>query len=178
MILIFLEEDDSAMRVGVASHAIDKKHLKPGDQVYCYRNVCTHHGIYIGEPDCEVIHFSGASRINSTTLAEFQYGSTLRLVSYGYEIKHFIAEVSSHYVKAMPPSETVKLAKHFLNNSKKWDNYDLKNNNSETFACFCKTGLFGIAAQFHQFERNLITEWRKEPCKTCEEALAKYRKKP
>uniref|UniRef100_A0A1X7UAB0 LRAT domain-containing protein n=1 Tax=Amphimedon queenslandica TaxID=400682 RepID=A0A1X7UAB0_AMPQE len=171
-------EDDSAIRVGVTSHAIDKERLKPGDQIYCYRNICTHHGIYIGEPDCEVIHFSGASRINSTTLAEFQYGSTLRLVAYGYSgIKHLFAIVSSHYIKAMPPSETVKLAKHFRDHAEEWGEYHLKHNNSERFACFCKTGLLDIAAQFHQFERSVFTERRKEPCKTSEEALEKYRER-
>ena len=119
------------------SHAIDKEHLKPGDQIYCFRNFCSHHGIYVGEPDCEVIHFSGASPINSTTLAEFLNGSTLRLVAYGYSgIKHVFAVISSHYVKAMPLSETIKLAKHFLDHPEEWSKYHLKNNNSETFACF------------------------------------------
>ena len=51
--------DDSGSRVGFVSHAIDEKDLKPGDHIYCHRIGYSHHGIYIGEPDCEVIHFSG-----------------------------------------------------------------------------------------------------------------------
>uniref|UniRef100_A0A1X7TI38 LRAT domain-containing protein n=1 Tax=Amphimedon queenslandica TaxID=400682 RepID=A0A1X7TI38_AMPQE len=146
-------EDDSAIRVGVMSHAIDKEHLKPGDQVYCYRNIYTHHGIYIGEPD-------------------FAYGCS------GTKQFFAAAMISTHCIKAMPPSETVKLAKHFRDHPEEWEEYHLKHNNSETFACFCKTGLLDIAAQFYQFERSMFTEKDKEPCKTFEKALEKYREKP
>uniref|UniRef100_A0A1X7TIC3 LRAT domain-containing protein n=1 Tax=Amphimedon queenslandica TaxID=400682 RepID=A0A1X7TIC3_AMPQE len=135
-----METPDETSRLdyyGAFSHAIDVKDLKPGDHIYCHRSALffySHHGIYVGEPDCEVIHFSGIPdslpkdsekakeiekklkiSIKSTTLANFQNGSTLRLVAYSCSgTKNFFAVVSSHYVKAMPPSETVKLAKHFM----------------------------------------------------------------
>ena len=118
------------------------------------------------------------SLIESTTLVRFLDGSTLRLVPYDVSGgKKFFAAVSSHYVNAMPPSEVVKLAKHFLNHSPEWGNYDLKYNNCETFACFCKTGHMELAAQLNQVTRNVFSEMWKEPsCKTAEEALRKYRK--
>ena len=237
-----MAEADDSSRVGIMSHAVKKQDLKPGDHIYCHRGIFyNHHGIYIGEPGCEVIHFcagdkhsssgassrtplgsfsrsplgsfsrsspgssSGSSRdgegqlqpddseraqdieqevdeqdqsvIESTTLVDFLYGSTLRLVSYDSSAwKKFFAVVSSHYVKAMPPSETIKLAKHFLDHPEEWGNYHLKNNNCETFACFCKTGHMNLAAQLNQLFRNVFSEMKMEPsCETAEEALRKYR---
>ena len=60
------EADDSSRLdyYGAFSHAIDVKDLKPGDHIYCHRSaffLYSHHGIYVGKPGCEVIHFSGAS---------------------------------------------------------------------------------------------------------------------
>ena len=57
-------DDDSYDRVGWISHAIEKRNLKPGDHIYSYRagSAYSHHGIYVGEEDCEVIHFSGTGR--------------------------------------------------------------------------------------------------------------------
>ena len=201
------------------------KDLKPGDHIYCHSSALffySHHGIYIGEPGCEVIHFSGIPDsklgsqsssdlsldnetklllqelqtlpkdskrakeiakklkigIKSTTLAEFQSGSKLCLVAYGCSgTKHFFAVVSSHYVNAMPPSETVRLAKHFYDHPEKWNEYHLQYNNCETFATFCKTGRLDLAAQLYQLVRNVFTEWKMEPtCQTAEEALEKYGK--
>ncbi|XP_011409500.1 PREDICTED: uncharacterized protein LOC105316360, partial [Amphimedon queenslandica] len=219
-----METPDETSRLdyyGAFSHAIDVKDLKPGDHIYCHRSALffySHHGIYVGEPDCEVIHFSGIPdskigsssdsslddetklllqelqtlpkdserakeiekklkiSIKSTTLANFQSGSTLRLVAYSCSgTKHFFAVVSSHYVKAMPPSETVKLAKHFRDHPEKWNEYHLQYNNCETFATFCKTGRLDLAAQLYQLVRNVFTEWKMEPTfQTAEEALEKY----
>ena len=64
---------------------------------------------------------------------------------------------SCHTMEAMPSSENIKLAKHFLEHPHKWGNYNLKSNNCETFACFCKTGLMKIAAQLHP-TRNVVKE--------------------
>lgn len=214
------EADDSVSRVGYIFHTVDKKDLKPGDHIYCHRLhvAYRHHGIYIGEPGCEVIHFAGdgdgsfAKRISqqndakmnqvtesanecdkspeessnlhnrqtyirSTTMDNFLIGDRLRLVSYGSSTwkKTFSFLVdASHTMKAMPPSETVKLAKHFLNHPEEWGNYHLRNNNCETFATFCKTGQMNVAAQLNYFR--LISEIKMKPsCETFEEALEKYR---
>ena len=56
------DSDDSNQRVGWVSHAISEEDLRPGDHIYCHRTGYSHHGIYIGEEDCEVIHFAGDGR--------------------------------------------------------------------------------------------------------------------
>lgn len=56
------DSDDSNQRVGWVSHAISEEDLRPGDHIYCHRIGYSHHGIYIGEKDCEVIHFAGDGR--------------------------------------------------------------------------------------------------------------------
>ena len=227
------EADDSATRVGYVCHAIDEEDLKPGDHIYCHRIGYTHHGIYIGEPDCvEVIHFSGDDKgslekkigwqgnetrrrvialsreleqlpedserakeikreldeiherhnrplcIKSTTLANFLYGASLCLVSYGTsKTKKIFTLVTSavHIVKAMPPSETIKLAKYFLNHPEEWGNYHLKDNNCETFATFCKTGLMNIAAQLHRSDLSSEENMESSLCESFDKALRKYR---
>ncbi|XP_019860121.1 PREDICTED: uncharacterized protein LOC109588389, partial [Amphimedon queenslandica] len=178
-------QDDSANRVGYFSNAIEKKDLKPGDHIYTHRTLFlhSHHGIYIGEPDCEVIHFSGDAtgslrnkdsslcQVRKTTLGDFCDGNTLRLVAYNA----YTSSNASHTVKAMPLSETVKVAKHFLNDPKKFGEYGMRNNNSETFSCFCKTGLMDIAAQLHPLSRNVLAEWLwAAPCTTYEEAMKNF----
>lgn len=252
-------EDDSVERVGYIFHYISEENLKPGDHIYCRRLLgYSHHGIYIGEPNCEVIHFSGGKKgsslkissspseidsrstrvlrkivysftkidegqiqeeieelyrisiekddqetvklikeyrelqeappnerfeeikqnlrakidmiqIRKTTLSDFCSDSRMRLVAYNcnnwFKMKH-----SKHEMKAMPINETIKLAKHFLDHPLEWDKYHLKENNCETFACFCKTGRMDIAAQLH-LRGNESTP----PFNTAEEALENYR---
>ena len=53
-------------------NVIDERDLKEGDHIYCQRKIgfYTHHGIYIGEPDCEVIHFSGPDGATSGELKQ------------------------------------------------------------------------------------------------------------
>ena len=116
--------------------------------------------------------------IKSSTLKGFLHGATLRLVSYGSSgFKRVFSFIrgSNHTVNAMPPSETIELAKHFLNNPEEWGNYGFLSNNCETFACFCKTGLLNIAAQARP-DRSALSEWFSTPCRNAEEALEKYRK--
>lgn len=256
-------EDDSVERVGYIFHYISEENLKPGDHIYCRRLGYSHHGIYIGEDDCEVIHFSGGKkgsslkissspsendsrstrvlrkivysftkiderqiqkeinelyrisienddqemqelvvlikeyrdlelqeappnerfkqikqilrakidmiRIRKTTLSEFCSGAWMRLVAYNcnswFKMKH-----SKHEMKAMPINETIKLAKHFMDHPMEWGKFHLKENNCETFACFCKTGRMDIAAQLH-LRGNESTP----PFNTAEEALENYR---
>ena len=73
----------------------------------------------------------------------------------------------------MPPEETIKLARYFL--SHPWGDYHFRENNCETFACFCKTGLMNIAAQLHP-ERLVLYELAMEPYTTAEAALESYNK--
>ena len=209
-------EDDSCDRAGYFIHSIDKSDLRPGDHIYCHRKLYNHHGIYIGERDCEVIHFSGPENngllykkmgtlyeimekvgkylledsrsedskrkmqpicIRSTNLYTFLNGAPARLVSYnssGIKKLLVIVRSSCHTMEAMPPSETVKLAKHFLEHPSEWGNYNLASNNCETFACFCKTGLMDIAAQLHP-TRNVVKEAFHTPCQTYERAIRDYR---
>ena len=209
-------EDDSSDRAGYFIHSIGRSDLRPGDHIYCHRKLYNHHGIYIGERDCEVIHFSGPDNhgllnkkigtlisdelririsrlvadkdddpdieirpicIRSTDLDTFLDGAPLRLVSYnssGIKKLLVIVRSSCHTTEAMPPSETVKLAKHFLEHSSEWGNYNLASNNCETFACFCKTGLMDLAAQLHP-TRNVVQEAFHTPCQTYEQAMRKYR---
>ena len=250
--------DDSCQRVGYLFHYMNKEDLKPGDHVYCFRGIYTHHGIYIGEPDCEVIHFTGGKKgsslkilnssgenslisalknliysyndkedisdedieefcrisiisndpnaqtiieeyralqinpssdrleelkktirqtidtihIKKTTLDRFCNGNWIRLVAYRH-ISCYKFGYSTHKVKAMPMEETVKLAKYFLDHPTEIGSYDLFNNNCETFACFCKTGLMdNVAAQLHPLRDESIPSFN-----TAKEALQNYRDK-
>ena len=70
-------------------------------------HVFSHHGLYIGDDEAEVIHFAGSasigdelghtSTIRKTTVREFQCGDTLRLVAYGVNrfVKAFKVDGSS-----------------------------------------------------------------------------------
>ncbi|XP_019862395.1 PREDICTED: uncharacterized protein LOC109591018 [Amphimedon queenslandica] len=193
-ILHELVPDNSANRVGYVSNAITGEEVKPGDHILSQRWFHTHHGIYIGEPDCEVIHFSGDEtgslefkrssphcQIRKTTLDKFRDGNRLCLVAYncsvGSKISSILHSAYCHTEKAMPLSETIELAKYFLNHPKEFGEYDIANNNSETFACFCKTSLMNVAAQLQP------TRWIPLPagssvvnsqCDTYVEALEKY----
>ena len=156
--------DDSYSRVGWISHAINQEDLKPGDHIYCYRGwgpftVYSHHGIYIGEKDCEVIHFAGddhslsskhasagdkksGAHIQKCTLEEFANGCTIEIVAYSapwYSVI-FKKHVSVKFEPSQSPAEVIKRAKKFLQNPEKWGEYHLMKNNCETFAVHCKTG--------------------------------------
>ena len=225
--------DDSLDRVGYIFHYISEEDLKPGDHIYCYKLgvLYTHHGIYIGEHGCEVIHVVDRTtatdssfksvvkqanstqkykdekilqeklaklqkenhsssneigevknelqklrdiRIESATLSEFCGGDWIRLVAYNCT-NPFKTNQSKHMVKAMPPKETIKLAKHFLDHPEEWPQFHIIEWNCEKFACFCKTGLLNIAAGLHPF-RFWFTEVLDEPYATAEEALQNYEK--
>ena len=84
-----MSEDDSRKKVGLF-HSISPSHLKPGDHIYSYRalSAYSHHGIFVGEGECQVIYFSGQTKKKSTigitrrTLKEFCQSEELRLVAY------------------------------------------------------------------------------------------------
>lgn len=139
--------DNSSHRVNLFSHAVSKNQLEPGDHIYAYRApVYRHHGIYIGEEDCEVIHFSGVSkseaRVRSCTLQKFCDGKQLRLVAYGQFIplKALKRSDSCHILKSDPVQTVLQRAKQIRKNPHMWANYNLLFNNCEHFAVYCKTG--------------------------------------
>ena len=141
--------DNSAQRVGWISHCISKEDVKPGDHIYRYGFlwIYSHHGIYVGKEDCEVIHFSGdaksaksSSRIRKCTLSEFLGRSELRLVAYSESFlrKFYKWKSSGHVLKCRPAEEVVETAEHYLKYPQEWKDYNLFTNNCETFACSCK----------------------------------------
>ena len=183
--------DDSVNRIGSISCAVAREELKPGDHIHAHvSSFHTHHGIYIGEPDCDVIYCSGddkesksspCSQIQKTTLDTFRNKNRLCLVAYncstGSKVSALFHSASCHVEKAMPLPETRKLAIHFLNHPKEWGKYDSGSEPSEVFACFCKTGLMNIAAQY-QLSRWIPGSSSQvgPPPDTYKEALEKYRK--
>ena len=111
-------------------------------------------------------------RIKSCKLSQLCSPKEIFLVAYGclntIKLNH-----SKHVVKAMPPEETIKLAKYFLSYPEAYGKNHFKENNCEMFACFCKTGLTNIAAQLHP-KRLVLYELAMEPYTTAEEALENY----
>ena len=143
------EKDDSKERTGSLIHMVFKGSLKPGDHIYAYRlgGVYAHHGIYIGEPGMEVIHFSGNKlsgkpRVQSCTYKEFKgYALFARLVMYDVSLTTAIWKraLTVHPYKSRPAKDVVETAKYFLQHPEEYDDYDLYCNNCESFAIYCKT---------------------------------------
>ena len=164
-------EDDSSDRVGWISHAIKKQNLKPGDHIYSYRAgfAYSHHGIFVGEEDCEVIHFSAGrdhysakdgAIIQKCTLTNFSQGSKIRLVA--YDVPWLTARIkrgaSVKRYKTHPPDEVIALAKRYVNCPDKWGRYNIMSNNCETFAVYCKTGIpLNLATQGNLFRNQIDT---------------------
>jgi hypothetical protein len=157
-------KDDSNDRIGAWSHAIKRQNLKPGDHIYVRKfNIkyvfpywYTHHGIFVGDKEMEVIHFSGAfldqgksaesARIQSCSLDEFSEGAQVRLAAYGTSyLLDFIRKLSvvenTNPVECRPAEEVIKVAKYYCQHPDLWDTYHLEKNNCETFAVYCKTGV-------------------------------------
>ena len=76
---------DDSKRIGYMTHTMTTKNLKPGDHIYCYRtaNLYSHHGIYIGEKDCEVIDFTSINALNG--LMDFTLTSIERSMQWNAE---------------------------------------------------------------------------------------------
>jgi hypothetical protein len=159
----FLDEcDDSASRAhkdGKLDHKVKRCNLKIGDHIYVYRwGYCyTHHGIYVGPgfDHGEVIHFSSRScctmggksnaTILSSSLDEFLLGeeSELRLVIYNASGLQYFATrgETMNSRKSKTAREVIHTAKYYLKNPSKWEKYNLRENNCESFATFCKVGI-------------------------------------
>lgn len=149
------EKDDSKERAGLLIHTVSKDALKPGDHIYVYRVLplpYAHHGIYIGEPGMEVIHFCGEKRtgnaqIQSCTLKEFtKYCIFVHLVAYDASPFATLIKTTFSYNqrKSRPAEDVVETAKYYLENPQEYRRYHLFFNNCETFAIYCKADKVGL----------------------------------
>ena len=82
--------------------------------------------------------------IRKTTLNEFKGSDHFGVARYG--------EANAYYrcVQSIDSKETVQLAESYNKDPHRWPKYDLRSNNCETFACYCKTKLrTGVQLQLH-----------------------------
>ncbi|TXG65493.1 hypothetical protein EZV62_006768 [Acer yangbiense] len=138
--------------MGLLSNKIDKKKLKPGDHIYCWRQafIYAHHGIYVG--DGKVIHFThgpagqeNGSVIISSSLPDPQFQMFHALNVYGVSRAYFLAKVrggTCTLATSDPPRDVLHRANILLKNG--FGDYDVFKNNCEDFAIYCKTGLLFI----------------------------------
>ena len=163
-------EDDSKRRAGLFTHGVKKWDLKPGDHIYVYRffGSYSHHGIYTGEDENEVIHFStksGGFTICACTLEEFLKDpiigrkSQLRLTPYdeGLISKLVKRSGTAHCIKSRPAADVIATAKYYLKNP--WHEYGLFFNNCESFAFYCKTGIempAGVSSQVYTIAKAIV----------------------
>ena len=139
---------------GSQSYLLQKNIPKYGDHIYVKRHTnylgfpYTHHGIYVGSnslidspDDYHVIHYYHNKTktngiIQKTTLHEFIYPSNindLQIQNYGNSWNPF----SIYNRNSDIPETVVKRAYKRLNEN----SYDLRYNNCEHFATYCKTGV-------------------------------------
>ncbi|KAM5557873.1 protein LEAD-SENSITIVE 1 [Rosa sericea] len=142
---------------------IDKESLERGDHIYCYRKgyLYSHHGIFIGED--RVIHFNRTKEGNTSRRVKpcqkcgvdknhlrgvvkscvdcFLNGRSLRRFRYGVSHRRFATNNVGTCTTGDPDSPDVTISRaNDLFNKKDFGDYDLVQNNCETFAVFCKTG--------------------------------------
>ena len=158
-------KDDSKDRAGLIFHIVSEDDLKPGDHIYIYR--CEgiyykHHGIYIGEPGMEVIHFTGkkgegSCSIQSCTLEEFKGSASIRMVA--YDVSPFASlykdQETVHLCKSRPSKDVIETAKYFLRHPTHFGKYHVLFKNCETFAVYCKTEIALPSSQIMPF-RNIV----------------------
>ena len=136
-------------------HFIDESQLRPGDHIYAWRALGTysHHGLYTGKQNRQVIHFTGdgslyknksAARIRASTLQEFADGSYIHLAVYGhkegfwYKVKR---SGTCYSEESDPPATVLERAEAYLDDpNKRWGDYNVFFNNCESFVVYCKTG--------------------------------------
>lgn len=169
------QEDDSYKRGGYFSNAVGENGLKRGDHIYVYRGgyTYTHHGIYVGDRLCEVIHFSTVcqgqtcgkvqltdklvAKVQKTSLEEFCGKDSVRLITYGCRrwLKPFWNGKSGFVPKSRPAEQVIRVAKYYLENPNEWKKYHVEKNNCNHFAYYCKTGKW-LEAGGEGLLRNLI----------------------
>lgn len=136
-----LDYDDREGR-GLFSQVINRELLKPGNHINVKRSdgLHWHHGIYTGNREREVIHFTGTLSIEKnlcisvTTLDEFLNGGTLQLVEYEEDSK-WVRDRNSFIMGSKSASEVIATAEELAEN---WRDYNLFSN-CEDFAVACKT---------------------------------------
>ncbi|KAI7753413.1 hypothetical protein M8C21_022800, partial [Ambrosia artemisiifolia] len=156
---------------------IERSDLKDGDHIYAWRNLYTHHGIYIGEgkiihfvnpkgngnPIKNLIGFSTASSSggeeaktpckNSFCKLEKVAGSGVKMSLHRFKYKvsrEFLllqAVGGSCTTAESDPPEEVIHRAIYLYENG-YGKYDLTNNNCEDFALYCKTGLWSTDKKY------------------------------
>ena len=135
----------------VAAAMASKGEMRPGDHIYALRasGLHEHHGIYVGEDDCEVIHFyhgdeSSSAGARVTTLEDFCDGSPVRVVLYGDSSwKHYFwrRRGTSHILRSDPADVVIRRAKdHLTQQPERMARHSAASNICEGFAVECKTG--------------------------------------
>ena len=165
-------EDDSKRRAGLFTHGVNEWDLKPGDHIYVYRaaGLYSHHGIYTGEDEHEVIHFStmpddNGIQICGCTLEKFLTDpftgrkSQLRLTPYDEDLISKLVKRSgtAHCIKSRPAADVIATAKYYLEHP--WHEYGLFFNNCESFAFYCKTGTempAGVSSQVYTIAKVIV----------------------
>ena len=129
--------DTSKSRAGIIFHDVESWELKPGDRIYCYRDMFSysHHGIYVGKSGREVIHFAGKgsggggkSKSSATcTLRKFTNGDQLRLVAYDVTTLEKVIKraESSHVYESRPAKDVIATAEYYLDNPRRFGEYDV-----------------------------------------------------
>ncbi|TXG65498.1 hypothetical protein EZV62_006773 [Acer yangbiense] len=132
--------------MGLLSNKIDRQELKPGDHIYCWRQVFiyAHHGIYVG--DGKVIHFTQGPAgqengrvIISSSLPDPKI-SDVPCPQCG---DHNSIRGGTCTLATSDPPEDILHRAYFLL-EKGFGEYDVLKNNCEDFAIYCKTGLLVI----------------------------------
>lgn len=152
--VMIMENDNSYHRVKWNSNAVDV--VYPGDHIYVYRWLYTHHGIYIG--NFEVVHFTfscqegscgkrwvgdkSCAMVQATSLETFCGGSSPRLAVYGCSSRLYkgLSGPTAYYATSEPANEVVGTATYYLHHPDEWGRYDVETNNCNHFAYYCKTG--------------------------------------
>ena len=159
-------KDDSKKRAGFFFHNVPEHDLRPGDHIYAYRaaGLYAHHGVYIGEPGMEVIHYvdeelQGNTCIQSCTLEEFKgYALFVRLVAYGVSplATFFKRSLTAHQYKSRPAKDVIETAKYFLQHPEQYGKYNVLFNSCEAFAIYCKINIVG--SQYVPFTNKYIED--------------------
>ncbi|KAH7538372.1 protein LEAD-SENSITIVE 1 [Ziziphus jujuba] len=172
--------------MGYISNRISKEKLQSGDHIYCYRYLHTysHHGIYVKENNKDrVIHLNtkpktckncrgeqqaeekkGGGIVVKTCLDCFLDGHGLFLYEYQVSVPNFLVQVPGTCTTgpADDPRTVVDRA-YKMHKTNGFGAYDLLNNNCETFAVYCKTGIpYSVQAMHMEIAtKTTLAEWGK-----------------
>ncbi|CAH2066012.1 unnamed protein product [Thlaspi arvense] len=145
--------------MGILSNKISRDEVRPGDHIYSWRTayLYAHHGIYVDDGlvieyirgsstklPCRICR--GRSRsggVTSSCLDCFLGGGNLYRYEYNVSKAALLAKVrgGTCTTATSDPPEDVLYRADFLLRENGFGVYDLFENNCETFAIYCKTGL-------------------------------------